>query len=265
MLGCDQPVFDPVRARTPALRSLLPTYRPALTAKPVPRPFDFEIEPGVWFGSWFLSELRREAKFEEDPAWLERVAVPSRRLQKGRPPDWRFEVHVPWLKSQTAFVAPGRHIYFGRRLLERLRHEDSVAFVIAHEIAHQDLGHLTFLKDWQTGIRASSIRTVGAVLFHHLLRRAYSPEQELEADRWSIDACIEAGYDPARCLETFRTLRHMALEWGDIDGVFGPGEGLEGRLDWLNRTKLWLWQRGRGYLPVNDREGALRRHLRHRR
>lgn len=227
----------------------------------MPRPFDFEIEPGVWFGPWFLAELREAVEFERDPEWLARVAEPGARLQRERPPDWRLDVQVPWLKSQTAFVAPGRHVYFGRRLLERMPHEEAVAFVLGHEIAHQDLGHLDFLKHWQAGFRPSPLRSWGALLFHHLLRRAYSPEQELDADRAGLEMCIEAGYDPDRCMEAFGILRHISLEWGDVDGVFGPDTGSAGRRDWINRTKLWLWQRGRGYLPLDERVRRLRRYV----
>ena len=229
------------------------------------RPFDFELEPGVWFGPWLLRELKASVPFEEDPFWIDYVGTPSRTLQAHRAPHWRFEVQVPWLKSQTAFIAPGRNIYFGRRLLERMPSEESVAFVIAHEIGHQDLEHLTFLQDWHQRMGSPRLRTWGAVAFHHILQRAYGPEQELDADRFAIDLCMEVGYAPEKCLRAFDVMRHMSLEWGDIDGVFGHDVGFSDRLNWLNRTKMWVWQRSRGYLPVNERQKRLADHIRARR
>lgn len=55
---------------------------------------------------------------------------------------------------------------------------------------------------------------------------------------------------------------YAALDIGDISMVFGPEiRDMLPDYEWLNRTKLWLWQRGRGYLPLNEREKVVRAHL----
>ena len=103
---------------------------------------DFELEPGEWFGEWLYNEIATGVHIEQHGFMPDRVRAAAERLQRDRPPDERFIGVVPWLDAFNAFTAPGRYIYFGRRLLERCPHEDSAAFVIAHEIAHHDLGHL---------------------------------------------------------------------------------------------------------------------------
>jgi len=103
---------------------------------------DFELTPGEWFGEWLHSQIAENAHIEQNGFMPDRVRAAATRLQTTRPTDQRFVAEVPWLDSFTAFTAPGKYVYFSRRLLERCPHEDAAAFVIAHEIAHHDLGHL---------------------------------------------------------------------------------------------------------------------------
>jgi Zn-dependent protease with chaperone function len=67
----------------------------------------------------------------------DRVRTVADRLQQNQPTGERFIVEIPWLDASTAFTAPDRYIYFGKRLLERCPDEETTAFVITHEIAHR--------------------------------------------------------------------------------------------------------------------------------
>jgi len=79
-------------------------------------PHDFEFEKGTLFGEW-LHQQTREAIHFEDEAWaIDRVRRVEERLQAGREAAQRLVVEIPWLDEVTAFTAPGRYIYFGRRL-----------------------------------------------------------------------------------------------------------------------------------------------------
>ena len=107
---------------------------------------DFEVATGAWFGDWLHDAIAENAHFEQHGFMPDRVRVAAERLQRTRPAGERFVAEVPWFNAFTAFTAPGRYIYFSRALLERCPHEDSAAFVIAHEIAHHDLGHLAHFR-----------------------------------------------------------------------------------------------------------------------
>lgn len=229
-------------------------------------PTDFEIEPGAWFGEWLHGEIGENTFFEKHGFMPDRVRAVVARLQDTRAASARFIVEVPWLKAFTAFTAPGRYIYFGRRLLERCPDEDSVAFVIAHEMAHHDLGHLDlFIGPFARRIAKLSSGQVAVLFFRMLQKRIYSPEWELAADRRAIEACVQAGFDAKRCINLFRILELIALDFGDLDGVYGLDPGSDQELspeaDVMTKARIWLWQRQRGYLPIQDRKAMVVRHL----
>jgi predicted Zn-dependent protease len=173
---------------------------------------------------------------------------------------------VPWLRSVTAFTAPGRYIYFSRRLLEVCPDDESAAFVVAHELAHHDLGHLRLFSGPFTRHAARmDAATLLVLVFRSLQKRVYSPEWEVEADRRAVELCVAAGYDGHRCLRLFDVLERVFLDRGDISGVYGLDVNSDAELspeaDLLTKARIWLWQRQRGYLPIQDRRAEARRHL----
>jgi hypothetical protein len=109
---------------------------------------DFEVEPGLTFGEWLRRKVEEGAYVEKRDFFADQVARVAERLQADRPAEQHLEVVIPWFNVFKAFTGPGRYIYFSRRLLERCPDDDAVAFVIAHEIAHHDLGHLNFFEVW---------------------------------------------------------------------------------------------------------------------
>ena len=138
--------------------------------------------------------------------------------------------------------------------------------MIAHEIAHHDLGHFHIFNG-SFGRHAARLRAgLLAVLFFRVLqKRIYSPEWETAADRRAVELRIAAGYDGYRCLRLFDILERWALDHADLEGVYGldpdSGEELSPEASILIKTRIWLYQRRRGYLPIQDRRALVRRHL----
>jgi len=79
---------------------------------------DFHFEEGKSFGDWLHAALHEAVTFE-DAGWaMERIRRVEDRLQGGRLEPERMVVEIPWMEEETAFTAPGRYIYFSRRLYE---------------------------------------------------------------------------------------------------------------------------------------------------
>src|SRR5215831_11635197 len=109
---------------------------------------DFQFERGESFGEWLHKEMLEAVVFE-DASWaIDRIRRVESRLQKDRPESNRLTVEIPWLEEATAFTAPGRYIYFSRRLYEVCATDEHVAFVVSHEMAHHDLGHVVVFRGW---------------------------------------------------------------------------------------------------------------------
>jgi hypothetical protein len=227
---------------------------------------DFEISPGLTFGTWMYDQVAQDCVIERTGWAPERVNRVAARLQMRIPEGERLEVVVPWTEIFTAFTAPDRFIYFSRRLLERCPDDESAAFVIAHEIAHHELGHLRIFPHWLAALAQVKGGWIAAAGVQAIERRLYGPEKECDADRRALDMCLAAGYDATRCMHLFAILEPHALDVGDTHIAFGldPESDQELSDDASRTTKLrmWVWQRMRGYLPIQDRAGALREHLR---
>jgi predicted Zn-dependent protease len=196
----------------------------------------------------FMHRVLMDAYGVEREAWaLQRVQRVERRLQRGRRLADRRRVEILWIAECNAFTAPGPWVYVSRRLLERCPDDDTLAMIVAHELAHHDLGHLA--------------SPLGANWLWLIQRLATSPEQEAEADAHGFNLCLAAGYDPERCLHAFDLLEAHALDQGDRAGVYGPereiAAALDGQPEWRVTLERWLHTRRRGYAPVRERKAAL--------
>ena len=206
-------------------------------------------------------ELHREIMAEfaiETEAWAnERVERVVARLNAVRSDGEPLGAHVLWIRECTAFTTPAPHIYISRRLLEHLPSDEATAFVLAHEAAHHDCGHLDLFQNWLEMLPRGTVGTVAAALFRHLEHRMYGPEREGEADLYAVELCLDAGYDGERCLQAFEILENESLNRGDISGVFGPESWFDSTAPESNGAgdalQRWLWTRSRRYLPLRER------------
>src|SRR5215510_14272046 len=129
----------------------------------------------------------------------ERVARAMVALNAARAPLAPMVGEVLWLSPPTAFTLPGPYIYITRRLIERCRSDDPVAFVLAHEIAHHDLGHLERPERWVDRALVLMPATLAVLALEQLTRWLYSRDNELAADAYALDLCRKAGFNPKRC------------------------------------------------------------------
>jgi len=227
---------------------------------------DFDIQPGLSYGTWLHSEIVDGCAIESTGWAPERVERVAARLQSVVPEGQRFVVIVPWMNTVTAFTAPGKYIYFSRRLLERLPDDDSAAFVIAHEIAHHELGHLRIFPHWLAALARVSNGWVAAASVQAFDRMLYGPEHERAADHRALDLCLAAGYDGKKCIHAFDILEQHALDMGDAEGTFGldtsdDDDEETAETPWTAKLRTWTWERMRGYPATQSRRESLVQYL----
>jgi predicted Zn-dependent protease len=161
------------------------------------------------------SDPTTQALLEEIGAKL--AAVVRNRLH-------RFQMSCLNGDRPTAFALPGGFIFVARPLMNLCgRDRDEIAFILGHEMAHvirrhaidrllkqKVLSAVTRVSPGR-GALATWIRQVG----FQSLERAYSQDEEFEADELGLLLIRAAGFDPAGAIRVLQRL-------GEIDRVPDP-------------------------------------------
>jgi predicted Zn-dependent protease len=173
---------------------------------------------------------------------------------------------VLWLSAPTAFTLPGPHCYISRRFIERCNSDAPVAFAMAHEIAHHDLGDLQHAEAWAASVAAHAPLRLAALILYRLSQRIYSREMELAADAYALELCRKAGFEPTECLKAFDILTWYLLDHHNSDAVYGTDDELgldpEQTTNVVNRvfieSRLWLARHRRSHPAIYERRHLLR-------
>jgi predicted Zn-dependent protease len=124
----------------------------------------------------------------------------------------------------NAANAGGAQFYVTRGLLQKAN-DQQLRGIMAHEIAHEDLGHVAKLQTLGLGLN------LGVILLEELLpgssavtpiagsliARGYSRAEESAADRHAVDILNRAGYSKTDLIN--------ALEWVERESGGGGGGG----------------------------------------
>lgn len=175
-------------------------------------------------GSGFDSRIVGSNVIDLGPQ-AERALAIARRLnavRTGRPK----QPVVLWSQGFSAMTLRGRWVYVAKGLAERLS-EDGLAFVLAHEMAHHDLDHLTLHM------------TMAGML-------GWKQDMESHADRRALELCLAAGFSPRGALE----VTHPDL-WEEE-----PEDPLE---SWPEGLREWVQRHRRSHPLMSERHQAIQR------
>jgi Zn-dependent protease with chaperone function len=209
-----------------------------------PQEFQFYIEEENEIGEGFYEHIKANIVVEETGWAFESVQQIAARLNQVRESNRELKPVVIWIPQPIAFIIPGHYLYISRELLQNIISPNAIAFLIAHEMAHHDLGHVRISEySW---IKNLSGEVHLGVWLQIIKNKFASLEHESQADKYGLDLCLAAGYDGERCLELFNILEANSLDFGDLDGVFGLEEPEEtsdklpfGLDKWLSLTSQW--------------------------
>ena len=130
---------------------------------------------------------------------------------------WHYAFHV--LADSTtinAFALPGGQLFITQALLDKLKSDDQVAGVLAHEISHviarhgaQQMAKTQLTQGLsQAAVVASGDYGAGqmAAMVGQMVNMRYGREDEIESDTLGVRLMHEAGYDPEGMVAVMQVL-----------------------------------------------------------
>lgn len=124
----------------------------------------------------------------------------------------------------NAFSLPGGYTYITTGMLRKLKTDDEIAAVLAHEFVHADRAHVLVQTAKNSKLNAVTIAGIlaavagagpGALIMASALQtavtNAYTIELEKEADSRGIEALWKAGYNPTAMLTLMEILKEETI------------------------------------------------------
>ena len=114
-----------------------------------------------------------------------------------------IKVHVVNNKEINAFAMPGRHLVVHTGLIQFADHQEEIAGVVAHEIAHIESGHVIKKLGKEIGLSIIMNLTLGDIggevvrnALSTLTSTAYDRSLEKEADLKAVDYMLKSNLNP---------------------------------------------------------------------
>jgi predicted Zn-dependent protease len=134
--------------------------------------------------------------------------------------DYDYKFYLIDKKELNAFTVPGGGIYFFAGLYDKLKTDDEIAGVLAHEIGHCSAKHtvkkfqaamgynlIQALVLSQMGESSRQLSAQASDMAMNLVFSAYSRGDEYQADVLGVKYMYLAGYDLNGMIATFQTLK----------------------------------------------------------
>ena len=127
-----------------------------------------------------------------------------------------FHFHlVPNRGFVNAFALPGGQLFIGQGLLDLMKSEDEIAFVLGHEIEHIDHFHSVELVQVEARLHKLNLGALGelAQIPIELSQAGYSKDEEAEPDREGLRLASVSGYSPRGALDLLNRFVQLHQEY----------------------------------------------------
>jgi predicted Zn-dependent protease len=136
-----------------------------------------------------------------------------------KPRGIKYEIHYVNDTAINALTAGG-HIFFFKGIYKMCKSNSEIAAVIGHEIAHNELGHLTLALKKQ---KASSEFGPLSDIFLHIentLTVSFNQKQEVEADFFGIDIVYPTSYNTCEAINLWNRMSNKDSDFNITDNFF---------------------------------------------
>ncbi len=178
-------------------------------------PVEITTEEENEYGQTLYQEIIKEKKEIKTGAMLEALTQMTNSLLACRPDNCtklKYTVHLMDDSIVNAYTAGG-HIFVNIGLIEYCKTTSELACIIAHEIGHDEKGHINMILK-----RIKMAGMFGEILY--TLKQFTSPSfnqfNEQEADCYGADLAYAAGYDPRAGVKFWERMASDNKEMNDL-------------------------------------------------
>lgn len=211
----------------------------------------FDTKKERELGEKFNNLVRSRMALVEDPEIVGYVTGLVNDIARHMPAQpWPIKVGVLRQNALNAFAGPAGHLFVFTGLIAYMEHEDDLAAVIAHELAHVSQRHIAKkIEQAQLVSLASMLGMLAGVFLgneggHALVYGSqaagqaallnYSREDEREADDVGFQYLRASGHDPHGMVRAFEALKRKQWIMGSsFPGYLSTHPGLSERIAYL--------------------------------
>lgn len=168
-----------------------------------------ENQIGTELKKEILQTAKISAVSKNDPAGVLKKLMPYCRRK-----DIKYDISIIKNEVFNAYTVAGGKIFIHTGLLDNLQNEDELAFVIAHELAHNELKHC--IHRIQHSYQASKLQpALGTIvqLAYGVYKHPFSKEEERQADEYAVRLMQKAGYKKVGAISFFVSLEKQESKW----------------------------------------------------
>jgi len=162
------------------------------------------------YGEEVFKEIKKEYRFLENQELinLEKILNTLLSARPERHKSLEYRVFLLDDEAINAFTAGG-YIFVYKGLVDYCSNNHELAFIIAHEIAHNELNHLNLILR-----RIKTAGAFGEVLYvvKQITSASFNQFDELEADCYAIDLLMATSYDPVQGIKFWKKLSEESKE-----------------------------------------------------
>lgn len=125
------------------------------------------------------------------------------------------------MPDPNAFACPGGPIFITKALLDKMKDDNELASVLAHEVAHVAKRHS--MKEYEKAMSAAMLINIGMAaagtgqdantvvgVGFRLIQNGRSRSDEHQADEYGVRYADAAGFDPKAFISMFETLKSLS-------------------------------------------------------
>ena len=182
---------------------------------------DISVDDEQDAGRQILEAYKKEYRFIESGSEFQNLKSISRNLvsRLAKPRGFNYKIYFiddPMLNAMTA----GGYIFFFKGMYDFCNTNSEIAAIISHEIAHNELGHLTLDMKKQKAASEWGILGEIALGIENATTQSFNQKQESEADLFGMDLVYPTSFRNCDAITLWKRMSQNENEFDILDNFF---------------------------------------------